>query len=116
MDYIGAIATRPDPPGVDRARWLELIERHPQLRPAPPIEGINPFTRQPMVVTPRPDTADVVAASHKLGTICWCEHEANELQVLGNPRNAEALVQVAREIAASLGASFFSREELEREG
>ncbi len=61
FDFIGEIMREPDPPGIDNRRWIDLIHENPHLVPPEPREGINPFTKQAMVIRPRPDVARVVS-------------------------------------------------------
>jgi len=54
MEFLGDIVASPDPPGVDLERWKQVIAGHPNLAPAAPVVGINPFTREPLTYHPHP--------------------------------------------------------------
>jgi hypothetical protein len=101
--FIGEISSEPDPPGINKARWIELIREYPNLDPVPPREGTNPFTRKPMVIYPRADIARVVVAGKDVGTMSWAEDESNLINVFGEP---EVVVPLACDIARLLGGHF----------
>jgi hypothetical protein len=103
MDILGAIRSEPDPPGVDRQRWIDLIRQHPNLATPLPREGINPFTKQPMAIRPKPDDARVIVGGEQVGSMSWAQHGPNEIDVYGEPR---AVVPLARNIAELLGGRF----------
>jgi hypothetical protein len=103
VEFIGVISSEPDPPGINKARWIELIRDYPNLDPAPPREGTNPFTRKPTVIYPRPDIARVVVAGKEVGTMSWAEDESNLINVFGEP---EVVVPLACDIARLLGGHF----------
>jgi hypothetical protein len=69
MEFLGDIVASPDPPGVDLERWKQVIAEHPNLAPAAPVVGINPFTREPedgtnqIVVWGEAGAVDDIAAS-----------------------------------------------------
>jgi len=116
MNLIGTISMKPDPPGVDKARWVEIIREHPNLALFEPSEGINPFTKEPMIFQPRPDTARVLVGGREVGKMSWGKRGANIIQVFGD---VEDVGPIAHEVAASLGAQFNpgdsgSRSEYER--
>lgn len=50
-DFIGEIKRAPDPPGIDKQRWIDLIREHPNLVPPEPREAISPFTNRPSPLT-----------------------------------------------------------------
>lgn len=102
-DLIGEIARDPDPPGIDIRRWIDLIREHPLLAPPEPREGINPFTKQPRVIRPRPDVARIVIGGQQVGWMYWSEDDSNMINVFGEP---QAVVPLAHEVARSLGGRF----------
>jgi hypothetical protein len=103
FDLIGEIVRDPDSPGIDNMRWIDLIREHPHLVPPVPREGINPFTRQSMVIRPRPDVARVIIGGREVGTMSWSLDDSNLINVFGEP---QAVIPLAREIARSLGGRF----------
>jgi hypothetical protein len=109
FDLIGEIVRSPDPPGINRQRWIDLIREHPNLVPPEPREGINPFTKQPMVIRPRSDVARVVVDGMEVGSISWAEDESNLIYVFGG-----AVVPLAQEIAKVLGGRFRASTDEER--
>jgi len=103
FDLIGEIVCEPDPPGIDKRRWIDLIREHPNLVPPEPREGINPFSKHAMVIRPRPDVARVVIGGREVGAMYWSEDDSNMINVFGEP---QSVVPVAGEIAGSLGGRF----------
>jgi hypothetical protein len=106
MGVIGEILREPDPPGISRQRWIDMIREHPNIEPPEPREGINPFTKEPMVIRPTPDVARVVVGGRKVGSMGWAHDGSNMIVVFGEP---EAVVPLARDIAESLGGRFEER-------
>ena len=102
MDYVGKIEGKPGSPKIDRQRWLDLIGDHPNLVPPQPRESINPFTKQPMAIRPRPDVAHVVIGGKNVGSLSWAEDDSNLINVMGEV----GVIPVARDIAKSLGGRF----------
>jgi hypothetical protein len=103
FDLIGEIVREPDPPGIDNRSWIDLIREHPDLITPEPREGINPFTRQPKIIRPRPDVARIVIGGREVGAMYWSEDDSNMINVFGEP---ETVVPLAHEIARSLGGRF----------
>jgi hypothetical protein len=103
MKSLGVIRADRDPPGISNERWRTLIREHPNLVAAEPRRSINPFTRKPMTIRPRPDVARVVVENHEVGTMSWCESGENEINVFGDP---QSMIPVACEIAELLGGRF----------
>ncbi|MBC7818401.1 MAG: hypothetical protein IAG10_16060 [Planctomycetaceae bacterium] len=103
MESIGVIRAERDPPGINHDRWVALIDKHPNLLHPPPIEGINSFTRGPMIAHPRPDVASVVIEGQEIGMMYWSENEANQINVFGD---SQTVAQLAHEVANLLGGLF----------
>lgn len=103
MDFIGQIVRDPDPPGIDKKHFLDLIGRHPNLGPGTPKEGINPFTRKPMIIKPNPDTARIIVDGEEVGCMYWALDDSNLVNVSGDP---QVVIPIALEIAATLGGRF----------
>jgi hypothetical protein len=102
-DFLGEIVREPDPPGIDNRAWIGLIGEHPNLVPPEPRAGINPFTKGPMVIEPRPDVARVVVDGRALGVMEWSLDESNLINVFGE---SQVVIPLAQEIAATLGGRF----------
>jgi len=105
MDYVGEILGDPDSPEIDKQRWIDVIRDHPNLVPPQPRHAINPFTKQPMVLRPRPEVAHVVIDGKNVETMSWAEDDSNFINVFGE---SKAVIPVARDIARSLGGRFES--------
>lgn len=103
FDFIGEIVREPDPPGIDKHRWIDLIREHPRLVPPEPREGINPFTKKRMTIKPLPDVARVVVDSREVGVMSWAMDESNLINVFGDQ---VFVVPLAQEIARSLDGRF----------
>lgn len=71
----------PDPPGISRQRWIDLIRDHPNFVPPEPVKATSPFTKRSMVIRPLPDVARVVV-------------------------DGEAVAPLAQEVAKVLGGRF----------
>lgn len=101
-NFLGSIKAHPGLPGVDRDRWTGLIGTHPNLRPASPKTGINPFTRRPPAFRLHPDFAWVVIAGEQVGSVSWAEDGSNQIAVWGESGGVD---EIARQVAAQLGAT-----------
>src|SRR4051812_33086263 len=102
MKYIGTITAESDPPGLSRSRWLGAIREHPRLSLPESREGINPFTKQPMMIRPRHD-ASVIVDGHEVGRMTWAPVGANEVHVFGEP---EIVGPIATAVAAMIDGRF----------
>jgi hypothetical protein len=69
MDFIGEVVGEPDPPGVNRQRWIDLIREHLNLVPPEPREAVNPFAKRSMMIRPPPDVARVVDDGREVGVM-----------------------------------------------
>jgi hypothetical protein len=109
MEFLGTIE-----PGVDSAvgkpEWIRLIEEHPQLALSPAREGINPFTRGPMLFKPKPDAARVMAGPETIGSIYWALDDSRRLVVSAEAGSEEQVRTVAEDIAGRLGWRFVARD------
>ena len=103
MAYSGTIESQPNPPGVSRSAWLDVIDSRTDLRPSKPQTGINPFTGEPREFLPPPDCAEIVVGETQIGWISWAPNEENTLIVSGELTDVLAH---AEEIAFSLGGVF----------
>ena len=94
-------------PNFTQQDWMQFVQAHPQLRVPSPKEGIDPFTRQPMMFRAHPDTGVVSINGSDVGMIHWSLDESLRILVVWAEQGAEAQVtQFAREIAASIGWKF----------
>jgi len=105
-DLIGEILSEPDPPGIDFQRWIEIIREHANLAPPPAKEGINPFTKKPMLIKPCSGIARVIVDGKQVGSMHWALAGANKIIVWGE---SEAVLPLARDIAKALGGRFEER-------
>ena len=88
---------------VNLEEWCRLISSHAEFRRPQPRQVLNPFTREPMVITPRPDVAEVVVAGAVVGNVGWSEAEDVPLVNVSFERSAISLVL---QWAAELGGEF----------
>jgi hypothetical protein len=95
--------SQPDPPGIDKARWIALIPNHPSLSRAKPIDAKNPFTGEPTKIYPPGSTAAVVVAGQRIGILEWCLSDGNDISVYGEPA---VMIPMAKDIAGLLGGFF----------
>jgi hypothetical protein len=65
----------------EREAWHELLARRPEFRRPGPRQTINPFTREPMMISPRLDVAEVVVDGVPVGQVDWSADE-DEAQIL----------------------------------
>jgi hypothetical protein len=103
MEFIGSIQAQADPPRIEKSRWHEIIRDHPNLAVAEPKEGVNPFTKEPLVIEPNPDNARVIIDSREVGQMRWSWRGGNEIHAFGD---RDAVYSIAYEVAARLGARF----------
>ncbi len=111
FDFIGEIVREPDPPGIDKQQWVNLIREHLNLVPPEPREGINPFTKKSMIIKPTSDVTDIVIDGKEVGVMSWALDESNLINVFGEP---QAVIPLAHEIAKALGGRFWSSTDEER--
>jgi hypothetical protein len=97
-------------PGADLAtgkpEWLRLIDAHPQLSPAPAREGINPFTRKPLLFEARQDSARVLVKLRQIGSIHWALDDSRRLVVWADIGSEQEVRNVAEDVASRLGWRF----------
>jgi hypothetical protein len=102
MEFLGAIE-----PGIDGTvgmpEWIKLIDSHPQLSHVPDKEGINPFTRRPMLYKAAPGCARVSAGEIEIGMIDWAMDDSQRLAVWAAMGAQEQVATVAEEVASQLG-------------
>jgi hypothetical protein len=104
MDFIGEIISEPDPPGINKELWAKLIDDHPCLERFPSAkEGINPFTRKPMIYRSKDPGAWVVVDGRKVGRMDWPQNGSNCILVSGE---RDPVVPLAHNIAEMLRGHF----------
>jgi hypothetical protein len=105
-------------PGVDVATdkldWIRLIDAHPELSSVPARSGINPFTRDPLLFKPKPDTARVLMEQRQIGTIYWALDDSRRLIVSADSGFEEMVTKVAQDVASRLGWRFVAHMLLDR--
>jgi hypothetical protein len=86
-----------------RKEWIALIEAHPCLSPGQPRQGINPFTKEPVIYKPRADYAQVTVDGAKVGAIHWAMDESRRLILWSLPMARVQSIDIAQQVAARLG-------------
>lgn len=109
MAYIGRLKPVTESAEIDEMRWIKLIDSHGSLRHAPPVNGINPFTRQPWVFYAADSTAEVIIDGTSVGSIVWASDGSSLLFVNADDEWVDTVASIAEEIAKTLGV-FFVRE------
>jgi len=103
MNWLGGIASPPGAPAIDLQKWTDLIAKHPSLVRFADREGVNPFTKGPMIFRAHPGNAHVVVDGATVGAMTWAEDGPDQIGVEG----VAALVEpLAREVASLLGAVY----------
>jgi hypothetical protein len=100
--WTGVIQGDPQRP-IGLERWAAAIVTDDRLRPPDPVEGIDPFTREPLTFRPHPGTAYVVEQGVPVGMMTWAEDDSDEILVSGS---APIVRTVAEEIAERLSGRF----------
>ncbi len=103
MRVDGTILPGSDGSRVTRETWCRLIDSRPEFRRPQPRQAINPFTREPMVIHPAPDAAEVVVDGVAVGDVYWSMSENAPLVNVSIERSALPLVV---QWAAELGGEF----------
>lgn len=105
MEPIGTIE-----PGIDVAigkpDWIRLIDTHPQLSSVPARQGVNPFTRTPLLFEAKPDTARVLLEQRHIGQIYWAMDDSRCLIVSADTGFEDTVATIARDVASRLGWRF----------
>ena len=102
----GSIVAKANQPGFDQARWIALIGQHPGLSVLPPRQGINPFTREPMLFQAK-DVALVTASGKQLGAMDWAPDDSQQISVwIDEGAAADALDAIAADVAGRLDAVY----------
>jgi hypothetical protein len=83
---------------LDLEHWRWIIKTTSFLRRAPPMQGINPFTKQ-LIFIPKRDSAQVVVDGRVFGELAWVDG----CLYLDGP--SEVLTPIACQIAQALNAT-----------
>lgn len=102
MRVEGAIVPAGEGSRVNRDAWCRLIDSCPELRRPQPRQAINPFTREPMVVWPSDDFAQVVIEGIAVGDVYWSMSD----QPLINVSIERSALPLVLQWAAELGGEF----------
>ena len=108
--YLGEIVGKAKKKGLDRDRWIEIIGEHQNLAVPPAREGVNPFTKERVILKPRPDMALVVIEGETVGTMDWSQDSSKIIEVSGDPA---LVLPLAEEIAGLLGGRFEPADDLD---
>jgi hypothetical protein len=102
----GSIVAKAGQPGIDLARWIGLIGQHSNLSVMPPRQGLNPFTREPMLFQAK-DIALVTASGRQLGAMDWAPDDSQQVCVwIDDGAAADMLDAVAVDVAKRLDAVY----------
>ena len=93
-----------------RADWVALINAHPRLSPFVPIEGINPFTKQPLVFRAPVDVARVMSGDTEIGQMIWAQDGSGHIIIWAKLADQADVESVSVEIAEKLGWQFRRRD------
>jgi hypothetical protein len=91
---------------VSKSEWIALIAVHPSLAQSAPRQGINPFTKEPVMYKPAPDSARVMADGAAVGAMHWAMDDSRRLVVWSLPTTREHVMGIARDVASDLGWRF----------
>jgi len=102
----GTIVAKAGQPGLELARWLGLIDEHSNLSVLPPRQGVNPFTREPMLFQAQ-DVALVTASGKQLGAMDWAPDDSQQVSVwIDDGAAADVLDVIAADVAMRLDAVY----------
>lgn len=90
--------------------WIALVKVHPLLALCEPKQGINPFTKAPMIFQPHPDHARVIVDDTQVGSIHWAMDDSRRLIVWSEPAAKSSVLDVANDVASRLGWRFVASE------
>jgi hypothetical protein len=103
MDFLGMIAAPDGKPALVYEDWARLVTGHPNLERVAPRQGVNPFTRQPMMFQGSPGEAHVMVAGEAVGEMHWALDDSARIVVAGD---AARVRPIALDIAARLAAHY----------
>jgi hypothetical protein len=105
MDLLGTIEPNHGV-SADQHEWIVLIGVHSSLAPAVPKQGVNPFSKQPILFKPAPDYASVLLDGRKVGAIHWAMDGSHRLVVWSLAAARTHVADVAQDVASRLGWRF----------
>jgi|GEM_PF-2723842 len=88
---------------VNREDLCRLIDTRPEFRRPAPVQIINPFNRESVVVSPTQDVAEVEVDGAKVGNVSWSMSDDNPLI---NVKIEQSAVWLALEWARELRGDF----------
>lgn len=106
MDHIGHIESADPSVPLTRDGWMALIGTTDDLVVIPPIEGINPFTREPTKFYPSDDTVRLIRDGVEIAVFSWAPPDYPYVNVSAEHANIEPVIQRANELAQQLGGHF----------
>jgi hypothetical protein len=106
MLSLGQIQAVPGSSAIDSSKWLALIDSHSALEHTPARKGVNPFTREPCEYKAPASTASVRIEGARVGSIFWAMDGSPCLIVQAEEHSAEAVANIAEQIAKALGGQF----------
>jgi hypothetical protein len=109
VGLLGTIEPRADAVS-GKSDWIRLIGTHPELSPMQAREGINPFSRRPMLFKASPDAARVLLEQDPIGSIYWAMDDSRRLVVSAEAGFEARVLKVAHDVASRLGWSFVAHE------
>jgi hypothetical protein len=116
MSIVAVIEAKGHQGPISDAAWEALIEGHPQLAFPPARQGINPFTKQPIVLPPARGCARVMEAGAQIGTIERPQDGSECLLVRcqDSLKANDPLLAIANDVANRLGVTCDAHHDLVR--
>jgi hypothetical protein len=102
MEFLGTIEPE-NGAAADGREWIALIDAHASLSPAQPRPGINAVTKEPLLYQPTPDYAQITVDGTAIGAIHWAMDDSRRLVLWSLPTTRIPVIDIAQEVAASLG-------------
>jgi hypothetical protein len=103
---LGRIEPPSNSTGIDRTRWVALIDAHPSLAHVPPRIGPKPGTQELCEYKAPASTAIVFVNGARAGSIEWALDGSPYLLVHAQEESARDVAEIAEEVATILGARF----------
>ena len=110
-DLLGTIEPSPDS-DAGKNEWIALIGVHSALALYEPKQGINPFTKAPILFKPHPDTARVIVDGSQVGSIHWAMDDSRRLVVWAETAAKSRVIAIANDVASRLGWCFLAHNEV----
>lgn len=91
---------------ITESSWLAIVRKYTPTPIRQRREGINPFTKKKVVLPERESSVLEINTGSTMGSIEWAQDGSNCLLArLESGEDEDALVAVARDIAAALGVT-----------